>query len=203
MKTMVIVMLLAAIASATSPLREWSAESARPGEGDGRPRHADASFAQQRHAANLRASTLTPALSLEGRGGATALTRDLVAANIRFLSVDLIIDSKDQPLAVYQLDFTASQGVTIVGIEGGAHEAFKNPPYFDPAAIQHERVIIAAFSTAEAEKLPRGKTRVATIHLQITGDGEPTFELKPSVIATIDGKAIEASATVEPRRENL
>jgi len=201
-KTVLMVILLAAAASATSPLRERSAKSARPGEGERPQVHGDASVARLSHAANPRASTLTPtlspALSLEGRGGQTP-----VAATIRFLSVDLVIDSKDHPLAVYQLEFTASKDVTIVGIEGGAHEAFRAAPYFDPAAIQQERVIVAAFNTAGADKLPRGKTRVATLHLQVTADGEPQFQLKPSVIATIDGKAIEATATVETRRENL
>ena len=126
----------------------------------------------------------------------------LAVANthIRFLAVDLVIDSKEHPLAVYQVEFTASPGVTIVGLEGGGHDPFREAPYFDPAAIQHERVIVAAFSTAGADKLPRGKVRVATIHLQVTGDADPRFNLKPSVIATIDGKAIDATATVETKR---
>ena len=37
---------------------------------------------------------------------------------VRFLSVDVFIDAKDAPLAAYQLEFTASPGVKIVGIEG-------------------------------------------------------------------------------------
>jgi hypothetical protein len=133
-----------------------------------------------------------------------------VTAAVRFAAVDIVIDSADQPLAVYQLEFTAKtrgenaaasiKTVAIVGIEGGPHAAFNQPPYYDPAAIQGERVIIAAFSTAEAANLPHGKVRVATIHLQITGDAEPEYQVKTAVTATFGGKTIDAAATVETKR---
>lgn len=123
---------------------------------------------------------------------------------VRFVAVDVMIDTKDKPLAVYQLEFTATKGdVKIAGIEGSSHEAFREPPHFDPQAMQQNRVIIAAFNTAAADKLPRGLIRIATIHLQVTGDIEPVFEVKPSVIATIDGKQIEAAVTVETKRMPL
>lgn len=126
---------------------------------------------------------------------------DIIAADIRFVSVDLFIDTKDQPLAVYQLEFTATKDlVKIVGIEGSSHEAFRDAPHFDPLALQQERIILAAFNTAAADKLPRGKTRIATIHLQVTGENDPVFQVKSSIIATIDGKPIEAALTAEIRR---
>ena len=123
---------------------------------------------------------------------------------LRFLAVDVMIETKDQPLAVYQLEFAATKGdVKIAGIEGSAHEAFREPPHFDPQAMQQNRVIIAAFNTAGADKLPRGSIRIATIHLQVTGHVEPVFEVKPSVIATVDGQRIEAAVTVETKRMPL
>lgn len=126
---------------------------------------------------------------------------DIIAADIRFVSVDLFIDTKDQPLAVYQLEFSATKDlVKIVGVEGSSHEAFRDAPHFDPLALQQERIILAAFNTAAAEKLPRGKTRIATIHLQVTGENDPVSQVKSSIIATIDGKPIEAALTAEIRR---
>ena len=74
---------------------------------------------------------------------------------LRFRTVDIYVDSKQQSVAAYQLEWTTPGGdAKIVGIEGGENPAFKEPPYYDPKAIQHERVILAAFSTANVEALP-------------------------------------------------
>ena len=55
-------------------------------------------------------------------------------------------------LAAYQIEFSVTNILTkIVGIEGGQHPAFREPPFYDPKAMQQERVIIAAFSTDNAE----------------------------------------------------
>jgi hypothetical protein len=122
---------------------------------------------------------------------------------IQFRAVDIFIDSKDQPLAAYQLEFKASKGdVKIVGIEGGEHERFRKPPYYDPQAMQHERVIIAAFNTAPELALPTGRTRIATIHLQVSGDIEPEYVVKPSVLAATHGKKIQAEVEVKMRESS-
>src|SRR5256885_1567618 len=82
-------------------------------------------------------------------------------AAVRFATVDVYVDSSHDVLAAYQLEWTGqSANARIVGIEGGENSAFKEPPYYDPNAMQQERVILASFSTANAAKLPRGKTRV-------------------------------------------
>ncbi len=120
---------------------------------------------------------------------------------IRFQSVDVYLNSGSAPLAAYQLDFSITNGVgKIVGIEGGEHTAFREAPFYDPKAIQHERVIIAAFSTESADKLPTGKTRLATIHLQITGIEPPQFELKLQTAADAEGKKIPATISLEERK---
>jgi hypothetical protein len=119
----------------------------------------------------------------------------------RFSAVDIYVDSKSAPLAAYQIEFWATNGVAkIVGIEGGDSPSFHEPPFYDAKAIQHERVIIAAFNTAAADKLPSGKTRIATIHLQIVGDTAPQFELKLQVAANPDGNRISADASFEERK---
>jgi hypothetical protein len=122
---------------------------------------------------------------------------------VRFQAVHVSVESGDQPLAAYQLDLRASIGnVRIVGIEGGEHPAFADPPYYDPAAIQGDRVIIGAFSTAHADTLPAGRTRIATIHVQLTGDRQPEYKAELSVAATADGDAIPGRLILdmEPQR---
>ena len=119
----------------------------------------------------------------------------------RFRAVDIYVDSKSAPLAAYQLEFSATNGVAkIVGVEGGEHPAFREAPFYDPKAIQHERVVIAAFSTASADKLPAGRTRVATIHLQTTGAEPVRFALNFQTAADFQGNKISAEASFEERK---
>jgi hypothetical protein len=66
--------------------------------------------------------------------------------------------------------------------------------------MQHERVILAAFNTDSGDKLPSGKTRVATIHLQIVGSQAPGFELKLQAAADSNGNKIPVTATFEERK---
>jgi hypothetical protein len=115
---------------------------------------------------------------------------------VRFTYVDVSIDSKSEPLAAYQFELAAEKGdVKIVGIEGGEHAAFQAPPYYDPAAMSRDHVIIAAFNTGK--DLPKGKTRVARIHVQITGDQKPEYVIKLEVAASSEGQPISgATATV-------
>src|SRR5437870_361679 len=116
--------------------------------------------------------------------------------SVRFQAVDVFIDSKETPLAAYQLEFSVKNGdAKVVGVEGGEHSAFKDAPFYDPKAIQHERVIIAAFNTTSADKLPKGKTRVATIHLQITGEQNPEYFVKLETAATLEGRKIVVETT--------
>jgi hypothetical protein len=120
---------------------------------------------------------------------------------IRFQAVEVLVDSKDVALAAYQLDFTVTSGnAKIVGIEGGKHPAFAEAPFYDPKAIQQERVILAAFSTQPADKLPIGTTRVATIHLQISGADELKFETKLTTAASSDGNKITATISATEKR---
>jgi hypothetical protein len=98
--------------------------------------------------------------------------------------------------AAYQFELKATAGrIEIVGVEGGEHKAFSEAPYYDPAALMHDRIIIAAFNTGQ--DLPAGRTRIATVHLQIIGDAEPRYELKLTVAGDADGKEIPAEITFE------
>jgi hypothetical protein len=118
----------------------------------------------------------------------------------RFETVDVFVDTTDKPLAAYQLQFFAAAGdVKIAGIEGGAHPAFKIPPFYDPKAMQRERVILAAFSTEAAPDLPVGKTRVATIHVETRGGRPPLFQIQLEAAADTTGKTIAAEVSFEER----
>jgi len=115
---------------------------------------------------------------------------------VRFAPVHIYLDSGDRPLAAYQFGVKVKSGqIKIVGVEGGEHPAFHEAPYYDPAALMNDRIIIAAFNTGT--DLPHGRTRIATIHLQIRGDTQPQYELKLIVAAGAEGENLPAKLTLE------
>lgn len=114
----------------------------------------------------------------------------------RFAAVHLYIDPQGTPLAAYQIELLADSAlVRIVGIEGGQHPAFSAPPYYDPAAMMNHRVIIAAFNTGR--DLPSTRTRMATIHVQVTGHGKPTYHARLHTAGDPEGKRISPAVSVE------
>jgi len=116
----------------------------------------------------------------------------VIGPKVRFAPLHIYLDSGNRPLAAYQFELKATAGqIKIVGVESGQHKAFKEAPYYDPAALANDRIIIAAFNTGR--ELPKGRTRIATIHLQITGDIEPEYGLNLTVAADADGKEIPAN----------
>jgi hypothetical protein len=115
---------------------------------------------------------------------------------VRFAPVHVYLDSGDKPLAAYQFELRTRTGrIKIVGVEGGEHPAFKDAPYYDPAALMNDRIIIAAFNTGS--DLPHGRTCIATIHLQILGDAEPQYELKLMAVADDNGQEIPAELNLK------
>ena len=136
------------------------------------------------------------AAELDGPAAAdlsTDVTPD--AAPMRFVPVHIFIDSGDAPLAAYQFELKVVTGdARIVGVEGGDHPAFAQPPYYDPAALSQSRIIIAALDTGA--DLPAGQTRVATLHMAVSGDTDPTYELHLTAAVTTDGRDIEAAGWV-------
>jgi hypothetical protein len=123
---------------------------------------------------------------------------------VRFVIVDVFVDAGDRALAAYQVEFTgeiAGGSVKLVGIEGSGGAdgtAYTEPPAYDPAALQNERVVIADYSTLAAHKLPHGNTRVARLHLMIEApaDAAPEYTVNLIAAATPDGTKIQAPASV-------
>ena len=97
------------------------------------------------------------------------------AEKVRFGVLDIAVQIPDgAELGAYQIDLIPLPDlptrVRVVGIEGGEHDAFRTPPFYDPEAIGNERVILAAYSTAA--ELPTGLSRIARVHYEITGEGD-------------------------------
>ncbi len=120
---------------------------------------------------------------------------ETVHSKVRFAPLHIYLDSGSKSLAAYQFELKAAGQIKIVGVEGGQHKAFEEAPYYDPAALANDRIIIAAFNTGS--ELPKGRTRIATVHLQIIGDAEPDYELKLTVAADADANEIPAKISFE------
>jgi hypothetical protein len=139
-----------------------------------------------------------------------------IESKVRFAPVHVYLDPGGRPLAAYQFELVCSvpvgayssadeednasrrhyeRQIKIVGVEGGAHPAFQDAPYYDPAALMNERIIIAAFNTGA--NLPTTRTRIATIHLQILGDAEPKYELSLTTAADANGENLPVRITLE------
>jgi hypothetical protein len=81
-----------------------------------------------------------------------------------FETWDLWIEDFEGELGAWQVELRDLGSATeLIGIEGGEHAAYREPARYDPAALQGGHIVLAAFSTAD--DLPRGSTRVATLHL--------------------------------------
>lgn len=118
--------------------------------------------------------------------------------SVRFEAVDILVDSADQSLAAWQLELTSRQpGVEIVGIEGGDHPAFRNPPYYDPRAMSSNRVILAAFQVRNDDGLPTGRQRVARVHVQVTGIDDRVWIGHLTAAVNAAGQPIAAGIRIE------
>ena len=112
----------------------------------------------------------------------------------RFEAWDVFVDSGAQALGAYQFEWLVrGGGARIVGVEGGEHAAFATAPYYDPAALQGGRIVIAAFSTSK--DLPHGRTRVARVHLLVDTGSKPEFAVQLQACADGDGATLQAEVT--------
>lgn len=121
------------------------------------------------------------------------------AEPVRFIAVDVVLDPKGQPLAAYQIEIQAEPGVKIVGVEGGEHPEFRKAPHYDPSAIQTERLVAAAFTTAGSDKLPTSVTRILTLHLQTTNASAPQLQANLKLAAQPNAQKIKAQVTLKER----
>lgn len=113
------------------------------------------------------------------------------AGGVRFATVEILIETGAEPLAAWQLEWSDLSGrASLVGIEGGEHRAFAEPARYDPQALAGGRVVLAAFSLAE--ELPVGRTRVASLHLEVSGAGPVPGTCRLVAAADAEGRELEA-----------
>ncbi len=62
-----------------------------------------------------------------------------------FVAIDVTLQPTSQGLGSYQLEVTAPEGARLVGVEGG-EGSFSAAPFYDLAALEQRRVIIAAIA---------------------------------------------------------
>ena len=133
------------------------------------------------------------ARSLFGRASGTALALATLAASAQTPPATPSAAATDDVVKLSEFQVTTSAGdVTLVGIEGGEHAAFRQPPYYDPKAMGQNRIVLGAFNTGS--DLPRGRTRVARLMVRVTGDTPPAYAATVQVAASPDDKPIPNAA---------
>ena len=120
--------------------------------------------------------------------------------NLRFAALDIYLEASE-PLAAWQFELGESSGrMQVVGVENGDSAAFRDAPYYDLAAVNDgmaDHIIVADYSTSPAVELPAGRSRVATVHIQLEGLAEPDYVLSLMAAGGADGEPIQASIEVE------
>ena len=59
----------------------------------------------------------------------------------------------------------------------------------------------ASFSLSDAERLPRGRVRIARVHVRTTGAAEPDYDLRLVAAGAADGQPIAAELSFEIQTE--
>lgn len=115
----------------------------------------------------------------------------------RFAAVDVIIDPAGQPLAAWQIEFATEVGqISLVGVETGDHPGYSaRPPYYDPAALAGNRIILGDFSLAA--ELPSKPFRAARLMVEIKGDVKPQYVTKVMAAANAEGKTVPVTVTLK------
>jgi hypothetical protein len=158
----------------------------------------------------MRAALLLAVLLVLPVLGAGSLTRAETEEPLRpapaFKAVDLWIDAGAERLAAWQVEIAYDrEKVKVVGLEGGEPEAWREPPRYDPAGLDPAkaggRLILAAF-TVDDEKAPKGRSRVARLHLLIEdGGAPPALDLRLVAAAKPGGARVSAEVGTTPAGE--
>ena len=124
------------------------------------------------------------------------------AGNAAELTVyDVYLDPVGEPLAAYQVWIgDEQQTAKIIRVEGGEHPAFKEPPFHDTQALQTSVIKLAAFALEPAEKLPKTKTRIASLHVRSEEGKPPNFTIRLEASAAPGGRKIAANASILQRK---
>lgn len=129
-----------------------------------------------------------------------AISAATSAAQVKFASVDVFIDTPE-PMAAWQFEFaTAAGAFQIVGVENGDSTVFGEAPYYDREAVEQgraDRIIVADYSLEAEDALPTGRVRVTTLHLMWSTDESPAFDPRLVVATSREGTRIKARISIE------
>jgi len=118
----------------------------------------------------------------------------------QFAIVDVFVASTE-PVAAWQIELRERRGaMQVVGIERGDDPTFRDPPFFDRVVLERgvtERLVLASFSLSDAAQLPRGRVRVARVHVRTTGAATADYELRLVAVGAADGRPIDAELSFE------
>jgi hypothetical protein len=112
----------------------------------------------------------------------------------KFVAMDVLLDTGAQALGAYQIEINAGKAV-LVGVEGG-EGVYADAPFYDPAALAHGRVVVAAFHVGG--DLPHGKMRIARVHWALPEGAAPEVTGKLVVATDGAGNQIHTSVQVVP-----
>ncbi|HEX5786647.1 MAG TPA: hypothetical protein VFY03_00595 [Woeseiaceae bacterium] len=118
------------------------------------------------------------------------------AEPVRFAALDIWLEAP-APVAAWQFELRdGSAAMQVVGVEGGDSAAYPDAPYYDRDAVAAgvaDRIVVADYSLEPASRLPRGRTRVATVHVMLPAAAEPDFQLILVTATTHDGRPLDAA----------
>jgi hypothetical protein len=139
-------------------------------------------------------------LGLAGRAASDLQPETSGMSAVRFQAVDVLVDSGGAGLAAYQVEIRAVGGsVHLVGLMGGEHSAYAEPPYYDPRALAEDqlsdRIVIAAIGQGE---LPTGRTRVAQLHVAVRSSGAVRYDVRVQAAGDVLGNRIDVRAHAAP-----
>jgi hypothetical protein len=142
--------------------------------------------------------------SLAVLGAVAALSLSAQPEAGRFTTVDLFVVS-ETPVAAWQVELAERSGtMQIVGIERGDDATFRDPPYYDRIVLERaatDRIVLASFSLSGADQLPRGRVRIARLHVRTIGATQPDYEARLVAAGTADGRSIDAQLSLETQPE--
>ena len=120
--------------------------------------------------------------------------------DIRFAALDIFVETAE-PLAAWQFELRESSGrMRVVGVENGDSAAFGDAPYYDLDAVNAgaaDRIIVADYSLGSAGELPTGRSRIATIHVQLEGTAAPDYVVNLVAAGGAGGEPIQASIEID------
>lgn len=116
--------------------------------------------------------------------------------DLRFETRDVVIDPRGTPLAAWQVRIVDPSGrARIVGVEGGADRVYAEPPHHDPRALSRGAIVLAAYDTTHAG--PSTPSRVARVHIAVTGAADVVFDVTLEVAASPGGPIPGATCTLD------